>query len=484
MTVSSTQSYIEYSGDGTTTSFTIPFYFLQNGDISALLANADGSTKELINGPDFTVTGAGNDSGGVLYTGATLSTGTTLLIYRNPPETQETKYYENGKFPAASHEAALDKLTMLIQERGWKFDSLALTKPNAFSRYYDARNNQISNVADPKNDNDAVNRKFVTGQVSAFKGYVDDKISDEADERKSADDALRESINDEVSARQDADAYIQQQLTGEAPLAASAFSPVSWHAKVIKNSVAIPDNVNAWSIGPQIAIASGQSVTVGSGSTYTVADGREVEEDDLHNVVADTIRTTDGSKTVAVSDVAKGSDLAALTDRVSTEESKVNDLAHGGTGATTAAAARTNLQAATYTGVTDASEAAAGRVGQVATNTASSISLSNGVATNISSVVLPAGDWEVSGVVQFVTAGGASPGILAVGINNTSGVFPGFQSSQVLQVSFIANATHTIASPVTRFNTSSQSTIYLVALAGFGSGTCTANGYIRARRIR
>ena len=129
MTVSSTQNYIEYSGDGTTTTFPIPFYFLLNSDISVMISDESGNLSEPVNGTNFTVTGGGNSEGGALTFSVAYASGSKILIYRTPPVTQETKYYENGKFPAASHEAALDKLTMLIQEYGWRFDSLTLRKP-------------------------------------------------------------------------------------------------------------------------------------------------------------------------------------------------------------------------------------------------------------------------------------------------------------------------------------------------------------------
>ncbi|MEB5707360.1 phage tail fiber domain-containing protein [Pantoea anthophila] len=273
MTVSSTQSYVEYNADGVTTTFTIPFYFLLNSDISVMIANSAGSISEPVNGTDYIVTGAGDSGGGSLTFGTVSASGNTILIYRNPPVTQETKYYENGKFPAASHEAALDKLTMLIQEYGWRFDSLTLKKPSIFASYYDALNNRIGNLADPVNDQDAVNKRFVTSQVADFKGYVDSEVAAEATARKSADDALQASLDAETLARQNADANIQDQLTGNVPLEASAFSPISWHAQEVSSSVTIPNNVNAWSFGPTVAIANGQSVTVGDGSFWTIADG-------------------------------------------------------------------------------------------------------------------------------------------------------------------------------------------------------------------
>lgn len=181
-------------------------------------------------------------------------------------------------------------------------------------------------------------------------------------------DAIRKiELDAETLARQNADINLQDQLTGDVPLEASNFSEISWHSPRIANSVAIPPNKNAWSFGPQMEIAEGQLVVIGEGSTWTIADGRVVEDEDLHNLIADTIRTTDGAVTVNVADVATGSSVTALTTRVTAaegnitsltnrmtaEETKVQSVVLGGTGATTAATARTNLGAAASGANTD-----------------------------------------------------------------------------------------------------------------------------------
>lgn len=89
-------------------------------------------------------------------------------------------------------------------------------------------------------------------------------------------DAVRKQEADaETLARQQADNSLQEQISGGAPLTASAFSPISWHDQVISNSVTIPSNKNAWSFGPAMTIAPGQAVTVGSNSFWTIANGEQ-----------------------------------------------------------------------------------------------------------------------------------------------------------------------------------------------------------------
>lgn len=90
------------------------------------------------------------------------------------------------------------------------------------------------------------------------------------------DERYRAPLLQTIQDYQEAIANIQAQLTGNVPLEASAFSPISWHKQEIENSVAIPDGKNAWSFGPELTIAQGQSVTIGAGSYWTVANGEGV----------------------------------------------------------------------------------------------------------------------------------------------------------------------------------------------------------------
>lgn len=77
----------------------------------------------------------------------------------------------------------------------------------------------------------------------------------------------------EVAERQAGDDYLQSQISGGVPLAASAFSVISWHGQEVQGNISIPDNKNAWSFGPEVAIISGASVTIGTNSYWTIANG-------------------------------------------------------------------------------------------------------------------------------------------------------------------------------------------------------------------
>lgn len=115
MTVSSTTSRVTYATDGSSTAFPVSFYFLANADLVVLLVDADGNSETLVLTTDYTVSGAGNESGGTVTLLSAPASGETLVIYRDPTLTQLTDYAPNDPFPAETHERALDKLTMICQ---------------------------------------------------------------------------------------------------------------------------------------------------------------------------------------------------------------------------------------------------------------------------------------------------------------------------------------------------------------------------------
>jgi hypothetical protein len=115
MAVQSDISSITYTGNASLTlSYTVPFYFLENGHLAA-------TQKVTATGVETPVTlinhiGAGSENGGTVRTSVAVPATSTVTIYRTVPATQTTDYQEGGDFPAASHERALDKLTMLTQQ--------------------------------------------------------------------------------------------------------------------------------------------------------------------------------------------------------------------------------------------------------------------------------------------------------------------------------------------------------------------------------
>lgn len=158
-------------------------------------------------------------------------------------------------------------------------------------------------------------------------------------------------------------------------------------------------------------------------------------------------------------------------------------ITQGGTGSTTAAAARTALGAKANAGVTDASNASAGVVGEVLSATTTSTSMSNGVAVNLTSLTLTPGDWDVRGSFRIV---GTNLGQILGGITTTSATTPSFPDQYNFNWSSFITATFTNCTPSVRINVNSSTTVYLAMAVGNSSSTATGtgDGYITARRIR
>jgi hypothetical protein len=117
MALQNDTSRIQYNGNNSTSnSYAIPFVFFENSHIKCVVTTSAGVDTELTLGSTFNVTGAGNANGGSLTTTTAVPTSSKVTIFRNVPATQTTSYQEGGDFPAASHERALDKLTMIAQQ--------------------------------------------------------------------------------------------------------------------------------------------------------------------------------------------------------------------------------------------------------------------------------------------------------------------------------------------------------------------------------
>lgn len=166
MTVSSTDSVVEYVSGGP--AYPIPYRFLQNSDIQAVLVKQDGTSETLALGTQYTLVGAGTQSGGTLtsaYAAGYLATaGASLTIARIMTPVQPTDLRNQGRFLAETHEFVFDRLTMLIQQAIAGL-SRALVRPFG-KNYYDAQNRQIKNLGDPTDSQDATNKRFVQQQIA------------------------------------------------------------------------------------------------------------------------------------------------------------------------------------------------------------------------------------------------------------------------------------------------------------------------------
>lgn len=159
MTVSTVVDHNDYTGNGVTTSFPYTFRIFKKTDLAVSVVDLSENITVLVLDTDYTVTNAGGYNGGNVVLTAPLTSGWQISIARELEPTQETDLRNQGKFFAEVHEDAFDKLTMLIQQVGGMF-RLALRKPSSIANWYDALNNYIRNLKDPRDPQDAATKNY------------------------------------------------------------------------------------------------------------------------------------------------------------------------------------------------------------------------------------------------------------------------------------------------------------------------------------
>ena len=136
--------------------------------------------------------------------------------------------------------------------------------------------------------------------------------------------------------------------------------------------------------------------------------------------------------------------------------------------------------------------APAGSVGEYVSSTiaqGSAVSLTSPSASNVTSISLTAGDWDVSAVVIFNPAASTSITVKTAGVSTNSGAFDALTNGagDTVQASTAASVpvgNTSVEIPPTRISISSTTTVYLVAASTFTVSTNAAYGTIRARRVR
>jgi hypothetical protein len=116
MVVSTTISRVEYSGNGSTTVFAYTFRIFADSDLKVYLVDSAGTATLKTLTTNYTVSGAGDASGGNVTMGVAPTSSETLVIERSVAYTQSTDYVESDSFSAETHESALDRNTMLTQQ--------------------------------------------------------------------------------------------------------------------------------------------------------------------------------------------------------------------------------------------------------------------------------------------------------------------------------------------------------------------------------
>lgn len=124
MTVAAEIPLALYDGDGVTTAFPAPWRYLDTAHLLVELIDAAGVATALALNVDYTATEGATDAGGTVTAAVPPAVGMQLRVRRATPLAQVTAYPTSGAFPAASHERALDRLTLIGQEHAGDINDL------------------------------------------------------------------------------------------------------------------------------------------------------------------------------------------------------------------------------------------------------------------------------------------------------------------------------------------------------------------------
>jgi hypothetical protein len=177
MAVSTNYQPLVFSGNGSTTAFSITWQFFDSDDLTVIAIDGDGVETVQTITTHYTVSG-GTDANGLPATGTVTmvtapASGTTLRVERNTDRLQSTTWTNSGPFQAKSVEAGLDRVTLIAQESSGgnsgltpkiDGDMLALETSGA-TDYYDGGAYPIRSSHTASDDDDLINKAYADANL-------------------------------------------------------------------------------------------------------------------------------------------------------------------------------------------------------------------------------------------------------------------------------------------------------------------------------
>ena len=136
MTISTTTIKNSYSGNGSTTAFSYTFKITADSEMQVIIRSSTGTETVKTLTTHYTVSGAGDASGGTVTTtsGNTVASGETIILRRNTTQTQGMDLIENDPLPANTLETAIDKNLAIAQELQEQLDrSFKISRSNTIT---------------------------------------------------------------------------------------------------------------------------------------------------------------------------------------------------------------------------------------------------------------------------------------------------------------------------------------------------------------
>jgi hypothetical protein len=167
------------------------------------------------------------------------------------------------------------------------------------------------------------------------------------------------------------------------------------------------------------------------------------------------------------------------------EQSKLEVQILGGTIDSTAIGS-TTPSTGQFTGVTSVSSAPTGVIGEDIESTNTGTTLPNATSTNAASISLTAGEWDITGLVEFLPGASATLSNTQASISTTSATLDGTTGHRTyFAANWAAGVALTLPIMSRRVQITATTIFYLVGYATVGgTGGATVNGAIRARRMR
>lgn len=409
MTVSNTQAREIYACNGVTTVRTVPFRVLDETHLRVVKYTiATGAVVDLVLNTDFTVTNVGAANATMTTIGASspYSSAYKLIALRNVPFSQAEDYVANDAFPAESHEAALDKLTMIVQQmqdvidRSASFGEFAATSLQAilptpvdgYGLVWDGVTGIIRNTT--------VSMTTLEAQAAALYAIA-------------ADITIVSGINAAVTTV----AGISASVTTVAGIA----SAVSAVAAVASNVTAVASNLTNINIVAGISanvttvasISANVTTVAGISANVTTVAGLSTQITGVYNIRTD-VTTVAGIAGNVTSVAANATNINA----VATNATNINTVATNSTNINTVAGISANVT--TVAGISANVTTVAGISANVTTVATNNTNITS-VATNIASVISAAAALDSAMKFTFASSTSmADPGTGLLRLNNAT----------------------------------------------------------------
>jgi microcystin-dependent protein len=122
MTVPTTQSRVNYTGTGSTDTYEFPFRIFEDEDLLVIQRDDEGNEETLELDEDYTVNGAGEDTGSITLAAGNLPEDYSLTIRRKILIKQEADIRNQGSFFPEIHEDVFDRQAMAAQQHRDEID--------------------------------------------------------------------------------------------------------------------------------------------------------------------------------------------------------------------------------------------------------------------------------------------------------------------------------------------------------------------------